>query len=308
MTQSLPLLIATDQNLLFAAATMLRSAKASLAPSCRLDVFAYVDGIADAELEQFVQFCETEAGTTPRLITDSSFSPGHQQLMNDLVEALPRFPRALWARLFLPSLVTEVERAVFSDIDVVVVGDLSPLWSLPLDGRAVGAVRDPAPGPTERLALSYPKLQRYFNAGVMAIDVPAWERLRVGERCVEWMLTVGRKSYFPDQDALNIVLMDEQGNPLWQEIDPIWNAINLRRDVEWVTGPPRPVPLEEVRLRHFAGSYKPWNTERLMLKPVFDEHLAAVPFPIPEHMRRVNRPSRLRRMVRRARWWLRRRA
>jgi lipopolysaccharide biosynthesis glycosyltransferase len=140
----------------------------------------------------------------------------------------------------------------------------------------------------------------------MTIDLPAWERLRVSERCAEWVLTTGRASHFPDQDALNAVLMDEQGAPLWQEFDPIWNAITTRFEVEWISESPRRVRPDEIRLRHFAGSSKPWNTEGLMLKSVFDEHLAAVPFPVPAHMRIRQRPSRARRLARRARRWVRR--
>ena len=179
MTQLLPLLLATDHNLLFAAATMLRSAHASLAPDFELDAFVYVDQIPDQELQRFSAFCEQDLQLTPRLIADDAFSAEHQQMMNDLVEAFPRLPRALWARLYLPSLVTESDRAVFADIDVAVIQDLSPLWSLPLNGSAVGAVRDAGPGPAKQLSAHYPHLERYFNAGVMAIDVPAWQQHRL---------------------------------------------------------------------------------------------------------------------------------
>lgn len=305
MTQSLPLLIATDANLLFAAATMLRSAHASLADGYEFEVYAYLDGVPEPELTQLTDFAEREFGRPLRVITDQSLAPEHQQLMNQLAEAMPKFPRALWARLFLPAVVTEGDRVVFADVDVAVIKDIAPLWEVPLDGNAVGAVRDPAPAPAEQLTSRYSQLQRYFNAGVMTIDLPRWRGDRVAERTIEWLLTEGKKSHFPDQDALNVILMAEDGTPLWTELDPVWNTIGDRRPLRWSDGTERPIVADEVRLRHFAGRFKPWNTERLLFKDVFDEHLAAQPFEVPEHMRKRARPSLIRRWARRVRHALR---
>ena len=307
MTPSLPLLIATDQNLLFAAATTVRAAHLTLADGFELDVFAYVEGVPDNELARFSSFCEADLGLTPRLITDRSWSPEDRERMNSLAEVIPKLPRALWARLYLPSLVTDADRAVFLDIDVAVVGDLSPMWLLPLSGHAVGAVHDLVPGAEGQLRNRYPQMQSYLNAGVMAIDVAAWRSGRIAERVTEWILSDGRKTYFPDQDALNVVLMDQQGAPLWQRLDPIWNTITTTRSMVWASGEPRSVPLEEVRLRHFAGSFKPWNSVDLPLHEVFDEHLAAVPFQVPVHLRSRPHVSLPRRWVRRVRRKLRRR-
>ncbi len=302
MSPRLPLLIATDENLLFAAATMLRSAQASLASGFELDVYAYLEGVSDEETARFCGLFTDERGRSPRVITDATLPPDDQQRMERLVATLPKFPRALWARLFLPGLVEDAERAVFSDVDVAVIQDLSALWTVPLEGQAVGAVRDAAASPMEQLRTRYPHVRSYFNAGVMTIDVEKWRAERVAERTVDWLLDKGRKSYFPDQDGLNLILTADDGTPLWQEIDPVWNVIsNPRRVVRWPDGTERPVGVDEVRLRHFAGSYKPWNTEQLGFKDVFDRHLATVPFEVPPHLRKRSRPSLVRRSVRRIR-------
>jgi lipopolysaccharide biosynthesis glycosyltransferase len=306
MTRPLPLLIATDENLLFAAATMLRSAQAALADGLEFDVYAYLDGVSAADTELFGSFIAEELGRAPQIVNDQSFSAEHQRLMDDLVEGLPRFPRALWARLFLPALVEDRGRAVFADIDVAVIRDVAPLWTMPLNGNAVGAVRDPAPDPAAQLAEHYPALKQYFNAGIMAIDVGAWVDAEVAERSVAWMLAAGRKSHFPDQDALNLMLMDDDGTPLWQEFDSAWNKIGGFGRPGVLSEAERNALVAEVRIRHFAGPFKPWNTERLMLKDVFDEHLAAVPFEVPLHLRTRRERPLIRRWVRRIRRALRR--
>ena len=115
------------------------------------------------------------------------------------------------------------------------------------------------------------------------------------------MLEFGGKSYFPDQDALNVVLMGDDGTTLWEELEPIWNTIGRQRPVEWLDGTTRPVPIEEIRLKHFAGPFKPWNTERLPMREAFIKHLEAVPFEVPLHMRTRKRPSFARRVYRQLR-------
>jgi lipopolysaccharide biosynthesis glycosyltransferase len=78
-----------------------------------------------------------------------------------------------------------IHRAVYLDSDVLVQADLSPLFTLGLDGAAVAGVRDlmitttdhPSSGVRER-----DRSRPYFNAGVLVIDLGTWRDSGVGER------------------------------------------------------------------------------------------------------------------------------
>jgi lipopolysaccharide biosynthesis glycosyltransferase len=302
MSELLPLLIATNGDLLFAAAVMLRSACAQVADRSRLRVVMYDDGVPPAELERFRGYCEGELGLALEVYGDEDLAGPERELMERLAVALPGWSRGVYARLALAHLIPEeCPRAVYADVDVAVVGPLEELWSVPLNGRTMGAVEEP----DDQLVELHPRLQRYCNSGVLVIDRARWLEERISERCVDW-LTEHPTAPFPDQDALNVVLSDADGAPLWEPIAPIWNALPRLFRSDWgETIYPLP-PREELRIVHYAGPWKPWNSDEHPLSEEFMRQLAQVPFQIPERLATRPRVSILRRVTRWPRRWVRR--
>ncbi len=178
-------------------------------------------------------------------------------------------------RLFMETAFgSEVQRVLYLDADLVAVADVSPLASLDLGGRAIGAVRDfhvrswsgsspPLPGDGRS------GNRRYFNAGVLAIDLPAWRCLGVRERALRFLAEHQDTLRCWDQDALNFVLADN-----WLELDPRWN----RMSHYWERIRANPLPFEPEVIRqlrdpfivHFASLVKPWSSFRHPDRPLFD--------------------------------------
>jgi hypothetical protein len=302
MSEPLPLLIATNGDLLFAAAVMLRSACGQVADRSRLRVVMYDDGVPPAELERFRGYCEGELGLALEVYGDEDLAGPERELMERLAAALPGAPRGLYARFVLARLIpSEAARAVYADVDLVAVGPLEELWSVPLHGHAAGAVE----APSADLLRGQPGLQRYFNAGVMAIDRERWAAERVSERCTEW-LEAHPGTPLPDQVALNVVLAGEAGAPLWEPLPPIWNALPRLYVEAWGDSSYEAPPREELRIVHYAGPWKPWNSEEHPLTEEFMRHVPHVPFSIPERMSVRPRASWTRRWTRLPRRWVRR--
>ncbi|MFC5286640.1 glycosyltransferase family 8 protein [Actinokineospora guangxiensis] len=164
-----------------------------------------------------------------------------------------------YGRLALPHLVDEsVERLLYLDADTVVVGDLTPVATLDLGGRPLGAVVEPTDpfhwcrkgldgGPWD---FSYDTL--YFNSGVLVMELPALRRLRFTEACVAYVQRW--RSERQDQDAINAVMADR--------ITPIPVVYNV--ETYFFRSPSRreryAEMLRQAKVLHWAGSKKPWNT------------------------------------------------
>jgi lipopolysaccharide biosynthesis glycosyltransferase len=156
----------------------------------------------------------------------------------------------------LPAAIT---RAIYLDVDVLVHGDLSILWSWPLDGQPVGAIRDRfmpngSPALTELLKRQNNYvLDRYFNSGVLVIDLETWRRQGIGEAARRVITELGTELRFPCQDTLNHALIDN-----WRELPVAWN---------YLVGKRCPIPGTTTALRtlasdgivHFIGGTKPWH-------------------------------------------------
>jgi lipopolysaccharide biosynthesis glycosyltransferase len=127
----------------------------------------------------------------------------------------------MYSRLLLPDILSEQEgRILYLDSDMLVLGDLRPLFALPLDGCVIGAVRDPAKPHNiakRNRAIGNAEDAPYLNSGTLLIDIKKWKQDNVGTRCFEYLKSPGRKE-FPDQDALNVVLAGK-----WKQIDRRWN-------------------------------------------------------------------------------------
>jgi lipopolysaccharide biosynthesis glycosyltransferase len=173
---------------------------------------------------------------------------------------IERITPASLVRLVLPELLAHsYDRLLYLDCDIEICGDIAPLFALDLQGRVLAAV--PAGRSTGRLspaesqqrdahyrALGMTEPYRYFNDGVMLIDVAHWNAERLGERALDFIERNPAICRLPDEDALNAVL---DGHIM--DLSPIWN---FRAQLMLS---PRADDLAVPVIRHYDGPQKPWK-------------------------------------------------
>lgn len=133
---------------------------------------------------------------------------------------------ATYIRYFLPTFVPDYEQVLYLDADTLVIGSLEGL-SIPISGiesrhvqyAPLFAVSD------ENGKQQIPNLRslglvenRYFNAGVLLLDLRYWRQFDITEKLIGLSESLRGKIGFMDQDCLNLVY---QG--VWKEIDWIYN-------------------------------------------------------------------------------------
>ncbi len=79
------------------------------------------------------------------------------------------------------------------DVDTMINGDVNEIYKIDLKGNEIAATRD-------RVIL-FKNFKRYFNSGVMLMDIDKIRETRSFDKCIEYMRT--KKPYLPDQDAVN---------------------------------------------------------------------------------------------------------
>lgn len=162
------------------------------------------------------------------------------------------------ARLFIPSLVpVDTKRVVYLDADILVLGDISHLFHVPLGDAAIGAVADEdlnrriQTGSTD-LPFGLPRVRQYFNAGVLVFDLKACREREIFGRALAHIRSNPRTPY-ADQDALNAACDDD-----WRSLEPRWNFQgHLRTRIERL-----PVQ-QQPSIAHFISSSKPWMPREL---------------------------------------------
>lgn len=176
----------------------------------------------------------------------------HRLDMADRFTHLPRDyggSHMTYARVLLGSVITR-PRVLYLDSDLLIAGNIRPLWELEMGNTVVAAARDPGIQWLKNdLPFDAPDANdhAYFNAGVMLIDLDRWRAQRVETKCLELLSRDPERFRWWDQTAMNFLLRGQV-----KIVDARWNT--------WAAAFDEPdADLSKGTIYHFVGSAKPWT-------------------------------------------------
>ena len=158
------------------------------------------------------------------------------------------FQNSIYFRLLAPDIIFET-RCLYMDSDVIVTGSIRPLLEVDLGDRYLAAVADQGFKGLPELGLR--PTSKYFNTGLMLINLDKWREQDVRNSVVKIVKEKSAAIWFPDQCGLNALV---DGN--WFELSSNYNFQTslLRHHVDIC----RPCEVPPVVI-HFTGSSKPWQ-------------------------------------------------
>ena len=186
------------------------------------------------------------------------------------------YSREIYYRLLIPELVNE-DRVLYLDSDIIVNGPIGELFDYDLDGFCAGAVREPWFNRHDELGLA--PGHRYFNSGVLLINVRKWREEGLHRKVVEYIAENHRVIVFPDQDGLNAIIGDR-----YIPLPLKYNLTFMPHDADTIDcGLYGDDELEEARkspvIIHFSGGSKPWNIDnRHDYKELYWKYLRMTPY------------------------------
>ncbi|AIZ80113.1 glycosyltransferase family 8 protein [Actinobacillus equuli subsp. equuli] len=110
-----------------------------------------------------------------------------------------------------------VEKLLYLDCDLIIDGDISSLYDVDLKNDIIAAVPDMFINYVEHYYAEIPDFKPYFNAGVLLINVPLWNKENIEYTLCELTSQFANVIY-ADQDILNIVFHKK-----WKILDKIYN-------------------------------------------------------------------------------------
>lgn len=207
----------------------------------------FVNHLEDVERKRLEEAADImESPLEVHIIDDSAFKT---LLLSDGVAAF--FYRFLVA----PAIAPVADRVLYLDGDMMCRGSLKYLRDLDFQGNDVAVVSDRK----EELQMKRVHTKRYFNAGMMLINVKQWmEENRFDEivhRAEENVKRVGNRLSHHDQDIHNEML---DGKCLY--LEKKYNYLyNLDRQSLFKKQPVNEDYKKQVII-HFAGHAKPWHS------------------------------------------------
>jgi lipopolysaccharide biosynthesis glycosyltransferase len=241
--------------------------------ACRVHLFH--GSIAAGELTKLKSFVE-------KYKSDITFYHVEPETLRDL-RVDKWVSVATYYRLVAPHLLPiSISKILYLDSDIIVRGPLDELWNTDLIDYALAAVANSDDNARKALGLS--EGSKYFNAGVLLINLEFWRRTNVPERAILFSRKNPDKVQYWDQDALNATLIGQ-----WIELPQNWNWQHWQRRIP-------DTQLKPV-IVHFVAKDKPWQwANEHPLKREYHRYRSKTPWSryIPE-----GRPPLLQRLCRR---------
>ncbi|KAL6573655.1 putative galacturonosyltransferase-like 3 [Orobanche hederae] len=197
-----------------------------------------------------------------------SLYPFNPAIVNHLISSSIR--RALdqplnYARIYLADLLpTAVNRVIYLDSDLIVVGDIAGLWKINLNSHVLGAPEYCHANFSHYFTAGFwsnPILSGtfrnrkpcYFNTGVMVMDLTKWRNQGLTQKLEYWMRIQKRHRIY-ELGSLPPFLLVFAGNV--EGVEHGWNQHGLGGDnLEGLCRDLHPGP---VSLLHWSGKGKPW--------------------------------------------------
>jgi GH25 family lysozyme M1 (1,4-beta-N-acetylmuramidase) len=98
---------------------------------------------------------------------------------------------------------------LYLDGDIIVRHSLKELWETDLQGNVLGMVQEPTIKKERKETLGMAPDGKYYNAGIILMDLDAWRQKDAGRRIVDFYKAHGCKLFANDQDAINGELQHE---------------------------------------------------------------------------------------------------
>lgn len=127
-------------------------------------------------------------------------------LFGDFHIKVARFSRITYARIYMPKVIKEYsDKFIYLDADTMVCASLEKLWNTDMQGKPMGAVSETPEAVEYRATHLKLKSGKYFNDGVMFIDVTQWEKDQITEKAFAYQNEPPSRFKGQSQDVLNLV-------------------------------------------------------------------------------------------------------
>lgn len=167
---------------------------------------------------------------------------------------------AIFYRLFIPSLFTLYEKAIYLDADMVILDDIANLYNMDMGNNLLMATTDMVVNESEsfcrysEVALGL-EPKNYINSGMLVMNLREMRKEKIEQKFIYLLLKYNMEVIAPDQDYLNLLCKGRI-----KYIDEHWDKMaDYGKDI----------PEENVKIVHYNMMRKPWHYEDVAYSNVF---------------------------------------
>jgi|SRR5580658_9986507 lipopolysaccharide biosynthesis glycosyltransferase len=187
------------------------------------------------------------------------------------------FTKANYYRLFIADEIAAAT-ALYLDSDLIVCDSIREIYGTTLDNSYLAAVLSPGFDRHAELEMSIES--KYFNSGVMLLNLELWRRDSIAARVIDLVKRKPSAIQFVDQCGINSVL-----DGRWTELHPRFNVQSgffepkAEIDAAQFKRGEFAAALEKPAIMHYSGSIKPWHLRsKHPYRHLYWQYLRQTPF------------------------------
>lgn len=178
------------------------------------------------------------------------------------------YTKAIYYRIFIPTLFSQYDKAIYLDCDIVVTDDISKMFFVDLKNNLLGAITEEVMinvdtfGRYSEEALGVER-NNYFNSGILLMNL----KLMRKEKIEQQFFTLLEKFKFivaPDQDYLNVVCKDRV-----YYLSKGWNRTPILD---------KSFNDNDLHLIHYKMAWKPWHYDGVLYGDIFWQYAKTTNF------------------------------
>lgn len=243
------ILVSFNSNYYMPALVLLKSLLVNNRWCEEIRIYVLYADLKPEEIRRFSQVAE-ESGFAKAI-----FLPVGKDKFQDAPLHLKWITRETYYRLLAQEMLpADVERVLYLDVDMIVMGSLEEFYHQDFEGKLLVACNRRGPGGVDPKLLEQLTLPRdtiYFNAGTLLYDLAGQRREIDPGILYEYPVLFHKQLRYGDQDVLNAVFYGLTKFADWRIYNCFDTAILRQRDVERTMG--------RCRIFHYNGMGKPWT-------------------------------------------------
>lgn len=244
----IPIVFSTDNNYVPILAVAITSLLTN-AEECYLKIYVAHEGLKEENIE-LLQALDYSTKAEIAFIDMSVY------LSSVNLHTTNRFSRSAYYRILIPKVLTQYEKIIYMDCDVICLGNIKDLYKISLEQNAVGGVMDYVMihNFSDYLRKKMINTDAYFNSGIIVFDTILYKQSNIEKKCFQYINGDVRYA-FPDQDILNlscegqVAYLEEGWNYQWHRFFGKFISkyrYKARLDIQ------------DVYIVHYTSEFKPW--------------------------------------------------
>lgn len=157
------------------------------------------------------------------------------------------FQKSNYYRLFAADFIAD-DKCLYLDADIIVTSPIDELLDIELGDYFLAAVENPGFDRHHELGMRISS--KYFNSGVMLLNLDKWRDLNVKESVINFVKKNSEVICFVDQCGLNAVVDGD-----WIKLDAMYNVQTSMLDKQMFSND---FVRKNCKIIHYTGSSKPW--------------------------------------------------